>query len=94
MNIDLTPFAVIGSFLVLAVIVLIFWRRSVAQKEDDTIHVLEDAAKVPEQVEIGKKLDKIDRWGKIVTAVTVAYVLLLAALFVYQQWARQSSSVM
>ena len=94
MNIDLMPFAVIGGLLILAVIVLIFYRRSIAQKEDDTIHVLEDAALVPEQVAIAAKLEKVDRMGKIVTIVAVVYVLVLAALFVYQQWARQSSTVM
>jgi len=94
MNIDLMPFAVIGGLLVLAVVVLILYRRSIAQKEDDTIHVLEDATKVPEQVEVAARLDKVDRVGKIVTVVAVVYMLFLAALFVYQQWARQSSTVM
>jgi hypothetical protein len=35
---------------------------------------------------VAQKLDLIDKWGKIVTVVTVVYGLIIGALYVYQSW--------
>jgi hypothetical protein len=84
---------VVGAVLILAVMALFAWRRAVASHEDDTIHVLEDAEKIPDQVAIAKKLETIDWWGKGLTAVTVVYLIALAAFFIYRQWLQTSTSM-
>jgi hypothetical protein len=65
--------------LALAVIVLLVWRKMVASKEDDQLHVLHGA--VTDQVSVASKLDAIDKWGKILTVVAVVLGLLIAAAY-------------
>jgi len=38
------------------------------------------------QVSVAQKLDQIDKWGKTLTVVVVAYGVILAAIYVYQSW--------
>ena len=89
--INLTPFIVLGALLVLSVVSMIVWRQSVARREDDTLHVTHGATAVTEQVEVAHRLDIIDKWGKVLTVVTVVYSVVVGALFVYQQWVRASN---
>ena len=88
MNLDLTPFFVFGIVLVAGVITLALWRKVVARQEDDTLHVLEGSAVIHHQVDVAHKLDAIDKWGKVMTVVAAVYLLVILAIYVYQQWAR------
>jgi hypothetical protein len=89
---NLSPFFVIWGLLAIAVLVLLGMRKSVASHEDDSIHVL-GADVAPQQLAIAHKLDVIDKWGKTLTVVTVAFGLLLAAVFVIQQWVQAIHTV-
>lgn len=81
---NLLPFAVVWVVLFVVVIVLIFYRRSIAAREDDTLHVLEgDQKQVEEQFKVAKKLEVVDKWGKILTLVTVLYGLVLLGAYAY-----------
>jgi negative regulator of sigma E activity len=81
------PFVVLWAVLALAVISLIVYRRVVAAGEDDMIHISDAAGSVTsQQVTVAQKLDQIDKWGKMLTVVTVAYGVALAAIYVYQSW--------
>ncbi|MGA2040104.1 MAG: hypothetical protein ABSH42_12580 [Bryobacteraceae bacterium] len=82
------PFVVLWVVLAAAVIGLIIYRRIIAASEDDMIHVADagEASITAHQVAVGQKLDQIDKWGKILTAVVVVYGVVLAALYVYQTW--------
>jgi hypothetical protein len=91
MNVNLTPFLVLGALLVLSVVVMIVWRQAVARREDDTLHVSHGSSAVSQQVDVAHRLDAIDKWGKTLTVVTVVYCLIVGALFVYQQWLRASN---
>jgi len=93
MNFDLRPLIVLWGLLAASVLVLIVWRKAVARNEDDNLHVLHTEA-VPQQAMVAHKLEQIDKWGKIVTAVTVAFGLLIAAIFVYQTWMLASTKVL
>jgi hypothetical protein len=84
MNINLLPYTISWGALALVVMVLIVYRKSVSDKEDDSIH-LEGSAPT-DQVAIAHKLALIDRWGKIITVLAVLYGLSLAAIYVYQLW--------
>jgi hypothetical protein len=92
MNINFLPLLVSWGVLAVSVLVLLVWRKSVARNEDDQLHVL-NAAVVTQQAEVAHKLDQIDKWGKIVTAVTVAYGVLIAGLYLYQVWAQGSTTI-
>ena len=61
--------------------------RSVASNEDDSLHVLHGA--LTQQTTVAQKLDVIDKWGKILTVITVVFGLLIAAAYVYAQFVGQ-----
>jgi hypothetical protein len=92
MNINFLPLIALWGVMAVSVLVLLVWRKAVARGEDDSLHVLNTAA-VPHQAEVAHKLEVIDKWGKIVTAVTVAYGVLLAALFIYQTFVQTSTTI-
>lgn len=92
MNINFLPLIVLWGVMAVAVLVLIVWRKTVSAGEDDQLHVLNTAA-VPHQAEVAQKLDVIDKWGKIATAVTVAFGVVLAALFIYQSFAQTATTI-
>ena len=83
MHIDLRPFLYLWVALAAVVAVLFGWRQSLARKEDDSLHVLHGGA-TGEQVLLGQKLEHIDKWGKLMTVIAVAYGLVLGALYIYQ----------
>jgi heme A synthase len=87
--IDLRPF--VGLWIVLAatVIALFIWRKIVAGKEDDSLHV--NSGVLTDQTVIAQKLEQIDKWGKIMTAITVFLGLLVAAAYVYGQFVGRPS---
>lgn len=91
MNLNFTPYFVIWGAMALAVIAMLFWRKSVASHEDDSLHVSGGEAS-SRQVAVAHKLEVIDKWGKTLTVVTVLFGLLLAALFVYQGWVQASTT--
>ncbi|MBZ5723586.1 MAG: hypothetical protein LAP87_01180 [Acidobacteriia bacterium] len=82
MNIDFRPFFGIGIILAVVVIVMIVYRKIVARKEDDTLHFLDSGA--VQQAVVGHKLEAIDKWGKLLTVITVVYLLLVGVAYVYQ----------
>ena len=93
MNLTLTPFVVLWGVLAASVLVLLVWRKAVGRNEDDTLHVLHGEA-LPQQAAVAHKLDVIDRWGKTLTIVTVAYGALIAGLFVYQTWVQTTTTIL
>jgi hypothetical protein len=82
MPFNLIPFVAIWSMIALAVIFLLVWRKMVASKEDDQLHVLHGAAS--DQSTVASKLDMIDKWGKILTVIAVVSGLLLGAAYVLE----------
>jgi len=90
MNIDFRPFIILWAVLAAVVIALIFYRRSVAQAEDDSLHVLEGPKVAEQQVVMAHKLEVIDKWGKVLTVVVVVFGAILGALYLYQSWVQMS----
>lgn len=84
---NLIPYVAVWAVLALVVIVLIVYRSKIAGQEDEGLHVLDsDVAKVPVQVAIAKKLERIDRWGKLLTIIAILYALVLGGLYLYSLW--------
>jgi hypothetical protein len=81
---NIMPLAVIWAVLATVVLALALYRRSIAAKEDDIVHVNVDVT--PKQEAINRKLEAIDRWGKILTVIVVLYALILLGLFLYNGW--------
>lgn len=92
---NLIPYVVVWSVLALGVIVLYAYRRAVAKQEDETLHVLDaEVAQVSQQTVVARKLEVIDRWGKLVTLLAVLYTLALVGLYIYNAWMASSRVVM
>jgi hypothetical protein len=83
------PLLVVWSALALVVLALFVWRQSIARNEDDSLHVMHGA--LTPQTSLAQKLDVIDKWGKILTVITVVSGLLIAAAYVYAQFAGRSA---
>ena len=83
----IVPFAIAWASLVVAVIGLAAYRRMIALREDDFIHVTEGEAKaIPEQIATARKLDVLDYWGKKLTILAAASGVLLGLVYLYQLW--------
>jgi hypothetical protein len=81
---NLIPLVVSWAVLATAVLVLAFYRRAIANKEDDYLHVNTDVA--AQQTALAKKLEVIDKWGKILTIIAAVFGVLLIGLFMYDAW--------
>ena len=87
------PYVVLWGLMALAVFALIVWRKSVSSGEDDSLHMLDAETVVPHQVALAHKLDAIDKWGKLLTLLTVAYGLILGGVYLYQMWVSTSTTI-
>ncbi|MBM3727277.1 MAG: hypothetical protein FJW40_17875 [Acidobacteria bacterium] len=77
--------------LALSVVVLFGYRMLITNHEDDNIHLREkEATLVHDQEVLAHKVEVVDRWGKILTVITVLSGMALAATFVYNQWLASS----
>ncbi|HTS63785.1 MAG TPA: hypothetical protein VMH28_17290 [Candidatus Acidoferrales bacterium] len=81
MNINLVPYVAVWSLIALSVLVLFIMRKMVSSKEDDNVHILHGT--VTEQVVVAKKLEVIDKWGKILTVIAVVLGAAIAVLYVF-----------
>lgn len=81
---NMIPLIVSWAVLASAVLALALYRKSIAAKEDDNLHVNTDIA--AQQIAVAKKLEAIDRWGKILTIVAAVFGLLIIGLFLYNGW--------
>jgi hypothetical protein len=94
MNINLFPLITLWAILAAGVIGMIIYRKMVAAAEDDALHVTEgEAGKIPRQAEVAHKLEIIDRWGKMLTVVTIVSGVIVGGLYVYESWLQASSSM-
>ncbi len=94
MNFDLRPLFAIWVIIAAAVAVLVVRRKMVTRDEEDSVHVLESGAAVSShQVAVAQKLEVIDKWGKILTAIAVITGLLLLALWAYQMYLSNSGLI-
>lgn len=89
MNVNLMPYFAVWVVLAVIVIVMIVWRKAISSHEDDSLHVLDGGA-ISSQANLNHKLDVIDKWGKILTAITVVFGLILGAIYMYQSWVAMS----
>jgi hypothetical protein len=80
-----TPFTLLWILLALVVLGLIAYRKVVSSQEEEALH-LDNLVEVNHQSQIAQKLEVIDKWGKLLTVITVVYGLALAGLYTYYTW--------
>lgn len=86
-DINLTPAVVIWALLAIATLGLALYRKLISASEEDLIHLGPgQEGLIPEQVALAAKLKAIDRWGKILTIITVFVGLAMAGVYLYQQF--------
>ena len=87
MLLDLRPFLALWLMVIAAVIVVAFWRRSVAVQEDPALHLgAAHAGTAAQQVAVAQKLAQVDKWMKILTVTAFGVGLLLGAAALYKAW--------
>jgi hypothetical protein len=90
---SLMPFFILWGVLALGVLTLAMMRKSISSKEDDTIHLSSaTAVSINDQVAISKRLDVIDKWGKLLTIILVVTFVILASIYGYQLWVESSTA--
>jgi hypothetical protein len=84
-GINLTPAVVIWVVLAIATLCLALFRKLISAGEADLIHLGPGEERhIPEQMALAGKLKAVDRWGKILTVITVLVGLGMAAVYLYQ----------
>lgn len=87
MRIDLAVLVTIWVVMALILVALALYRKLVSRRGDDILHVRDsEMPLISDQVVIGKRLDWIDRWGKVATMVLIVYGLAIAAAYLYTGW--------
>ncbi len=77
----------IGAWMVLAVVVLALalYRKFVSVHGDNYLHVSEgESSLIPHQISVNQKIDRIDRWGEILTVLTLVAGLALGCVYFYR----------
>lgn len=79
-----TPYVVSWAILAVIVLALLLYRNVKALHEDDNLHI--ETGEERKQAAFYRTMHRIDRWGEILTAITVAGGLVIAAAYLYQVW--------
>ena len=81
---QIMPFVVSWAVLATVVIGLAFYRKIVARKEDDYLH-FEDGVSTRQEA-MARKLEAIDKWGKLLTILAAVYSLVVLGVVLYNGW--------
>ncbi|HYP08175.1 MAG TPA: hypothetical protein VER03_18220 [Bryobacteraceae bacterium] len=84
---NLNPLLMLWSGLLLATVAVSVVRWNVGHKEDDHLHYMDtDAHLVAAQAATAQRLSVLDRWRRVLLAVTLLVGLGLAAAHLYKVW--------
>jgi hypothetical protein len=93
MTFNLTPFLISWVVMAVGVLGLVAYRFFLSHHGDPYLHVNpQEMVQIQEQAVVGRRLEAVDKWGKILTGVTVLYGLVIAGLFLYSQWVASHSA--
>ncbi|HEY3835041.1 MAG TPA: hypothetical protein VGL72_00645 [Bryobacteraceae bacterium] len=92
-DMNMTPYLAVWSLVAAVVLGLAFYRKMLASREDDTLHVSEGASRlVPEQIATAQRIEVVEKWGKSLTAVVLVTGLILVSIYFYNVWQTGASS--
>lgn len=88
----MTPIVMIWVVLGIATLGLALYRKLISANEEDVVHLAAgEERQIPEQAALARRLEAIDRWGKTLTIVTVAFGVAIGIAYMYQAWMDPSS---
>ena len=88
----MTPIVMIWVILGIATLGLALYRKLISANEEDLVHLAaSEQNQIPGQVALAHKLEVIDRWGKVLTVVTVVLGVAIGTAYMYQAWMDPSS---
>ena len=88
----MTPIVMIWVVLGIATLGLALYRKLISANEEDLIHLAAgEELQIPVQQALARKLQAIDRWGKILTIVTLLIGVAIGIAYMYQAWMDPSS---
>ena len=91
---SMVPYFVIWACVAVAAITVALYRRMLARKEDDFIHLGEaEGQLIPQQVALAERLAVIERWEKILVIVAAVGGFLLLAAYGYVLWLESQKPV-
>ena len=90
MHINFTPWMILWAALALAVLVMAGYRKIASVREDETLHLV-NPSESARQLAIFHKLERIDKWGRLLTVVAAIYGLLLVMGYTYQTWVQATN---
>ena len=78
------PYAVVLAVIAVAIVILLLYRRTLTENEDDVVHIVDaDDKVIAEQAARAQKLAVVDRWLKILIIVLVLGGITLLVVYVY-----------
>lgn len=78
---------IIWAALTMVVIMLALFRKFSTRKDDVYVHLADaEAPVISEQLTVARKLEKIDYWGKTLTVVDVAFLVVLIGIVCFNAW--------
>ena len=81
------PWMILWAASTTGVLVLFVWRVLVARHERGGIFIVKgEEPDLAEQAEIAKKLARIDLWGKTLTVLSVALIVVLGSMWIVDVW--------
>lgn len=84
---NMTNAVIVWIVLGVATMGLALYRKLLTLRENDTIVVEEwRTNEVAAQEVLAHKLDEIDKWGKLLTLVTVVVGIVIGAMYLYTGW--------
>jgi hypothetical protein len=91
---NFTPYVAVWTFFALIVLGLAVYRKMLSSREDDSIHVsLGSAGLISDQVANAQRIDRVEKWGKSLTAAVVLAGLVLAGIYFYGVWQASATFV-
>jgi hypothetical protein len=83
---NLNVLLTLWSGLLLATVAVSVLRWNAGQKEDDHLHMLDDAKLISAQIATAHRLDVLDRWMRVLLVLTLLLGLAVGALHLYNVW--------
>jgi hypothetical protein len=81
---NLTPYVAIWIVLATLVLGLALYRRILSINADNYVHLSQGEAQlIPRQIQLNHRLNTVDRWGEVLTVVTLFAGIALASAYVY-----------
>jgi hypothetical protein len=78
---------ILWAVLTVVVIMLAVFRKIAARNEDAFVHLADsEVSNIPPQAAVARRLDLIDFWGKSLTVVDAAFLVVLLGIVCYNAW--------